>query len=165
LPRLREARVPGRTQLLTATGRLPLVLDGAHNPGGMEALAAWLRKAFPGARVLALFSLMRDKDAASVVRALRSFAAEIAFVPLERYPRALGFAELGTALASAGVAAAGIREFPLETAALDDLLRPSPGKPDLVVACGSLYLLGELIPRLVPWYPDLEPFRQFLGES
>lgn len=164
LPLLREARVPGRTQLLTATGRLPLVLDGAHNPGGMEALAAWLRRDFPGRRILALFSLMRDKDVPAVVRSLRTFAVEIGYVPLGKFPRALGYGELETALASEG-GAAGIREFPLEAMTLDSLLRPGPGKPDLVVACGSLYLLGELIPRLLEWYPGLEPFRQFAGES
>lgn len=164
LPHLREARVPGRTQLLTATGRLPLVLDGAHNPGGMDALAAWLRKDFPGRRILALFSLMRDKDLPAVVRSLGTFAAEVAFLPMTRFPRALGYGELQAVLGPGG-GGAGIREFPLETAALDDLLRTGAGKPDLVVACGSLYLLGELIPRLLPWYPGLEPFRQFAGES
>lgn len=170
-PRLREARVPGRTQLLDEPGRLPLLLDGAHNPGGMEALSAYIRRAFPGRRILALFSVMKDKDVAAVYRAVHGFAAEVLFVPLaKRFPRALTLPELEAALAETGAASpgdrAGLREFLLEAGALEDLLKPgAPHGADMVVVCGSLYLLGEVIPLLTAHYRGLHAFRQFEGEG
>ncbi len=164
-PYLRDARLPGRTQALVEPGRLPLILDGAHNPGGMEALAAYLRTAYPNHRVTALFSIMRDKDFLDVFRRVKGFADEILFVPLgQKFPRALAYGELSAALAPAE--REGLSEFPLSALALDGLTRAdgdSSGR--LLVACGSLYLLGELIPELLPCYGGLARFRQFAGES
>jgi dihydrofolate synthase/folylpolyglutamate synthase len=193
LPFLREARVPGRTQLLTAAGRLPVLLDGAHNPGGVEALARYVCGAYKdnkerrgqkgrsgagGAKVLALVSMMKDKDAAPMLRAIAGFAEEIRFVPLSgKFPRAATLPEMERALAGnpSGLAVPALAEFPLEAAALEALTRadapvpsgPSggPAGPDLVVVCGSLYLIGEIIPLLVPHYPGLAWFRQFEGEG
>lgn len=198
LPFLRESRVPGRTQLLAAAGRLPVLLDGAHNPGGIEALARHVRRTYKegrggkgGARVLALVSMMKDKDAAALVRTVATFAEEIRFAPLaEKFPRAMTLPELERALAEDPVGTApppAVGEFPLEAAALEALTRadaPAPSapsgpsgasghgdgpvagaRPDLVVVCGSLYLIGEIIPLLLPFYPGLAWFRQFEGES
>jgi hypothetical protein len=135
---------------------------------------------------------MRDKDAAAVYREVRRFARRIRFVPLDdRYPRALTLAELRALLAGEGGGdAAGVeraedstdaeegaraadlaalREFPRDAEeagrTLDALLREGGEGPDLVVVCGSLYLLGSLIPRLIPMYPGLAWFRQFEGEE
>lgn len=177
LPALRGSRLPGRTQPLSEPGLLPLILDGAHNPGGVEALSAYLRGAYPGRRILALFSVMKDKDVAAVYRAVAGFASAIRFVPLApKFPRALTLPELEAALAEGapeGVPLSVPAEFPLAAGALADLLRaparaagrPGGAGPDLVVVCGSLYLLGEIIPMLAPLYRGLAWFRQFRGES
>ena len=120
LPGLRGSRLPGRTQPLTEPGMLPLILDGAHNPGGVEALSAHLRRAHAGKRILALFAVMKDKDVAAVYRAVAGFASDIRFVPLaDKYPRALTLPELRAALAATGAEApdAGLPvpvEFPLD---------------------------------------------------
>ena len=53
---------------------------------------------------------------------------------------------------------------PLDAGALEALLRDGKGGFDLAVFCGSLYLLGEVIPMLLPHYRGLEWFRQFQGE-
>jgi dihydrofolate synthase/folylpolyglutamate synthase len=163
IPRLAAARVPGRTQLLESPGLPPILLDGAHNPEGIAALAAWLRRAWPGRRITALFAVMKDKDFAGLCRGVLGFAGGVRFVPLEaKYPRALAFAELEATLAPEERAR--IRPFPLEAGALAAWLREAgggEGGPDLIVACGSLYLLGELIPLLLPHYPGLDWFRRF----
>ncbi|MDQ3000343.1 MAG: hypothetical protein M3Y08_03645 [Fibrobacterota bacterium] len=170
VPALRASKVPGRTQLLEESGMLPLILDGAHNPGGMAALKAHLRLKFPDRRIVALFSVMRDKDFAAVFRSVKGFASDILFLSLEdRYPRALSYADLEAALSSEE--RKGLRPFPLEAVALENLLRipashaEGEAPYDLAVACGSLYLLGEVIPMLLPHYRGLERFRQFVGES
>jgi dihydrofolate synthase / folylpolyglutamate synthase len=163
IPVLAGSRVPGRTQLLEAPGMLPVLLDGAHNPGGMAALEAYLLRAYPGKRIAALFSVMRDKDVAGVYAGIRGFASRVFFLPLDgKFPRALPYAELAGALA----APEPIPELlPLEAGALEALLRDGKGGFDLAVFCGSLYLLGEVIPMLLPHYRGLEWFRQFQGEA
>jgi dihydrofolate synthase/folylpolyglutamate synthase len=179
-PALAAARVPGRTQLLEAPGMLPVMLDGAHNPGGIAALEAHLRRGFPGRRILALFSVMRDKDVTAVYRGIGGFASRVLFLPLDgKFPRALPFADLrhgleGAAATTDAPGHAGnpeLRPFPLEAAALERLLAAEgPGSAagegfDLAVICGSLYLLGEAIPMLWNRYPQLAWFRQFEGEG
>jgi dihydrofolate synthase/folylpolyglutamate synthase len=142
-----------------------VLLDGAHNPGGIEALAAHLARAHAGKRIRAVFAVMKDKDYAAVCRRVLSFAETLAFVPLEaKFPRALAFAELEAALAPAERAR--VEPLPLSPGALEAWIREAaaPGGPDLIVACGSLYLLGELIPRLLPLYPQLAWFERFADE-
>lgn len=166
IPALRAARMPGRTQLLEAGGLPPLLLDGAHNPGGIAALSDWLRTAWPGKRVLALFSVMKDKDYTAVCRSVLGFADAVRFIPLgAKFPRALSWPDLEAALSPEEKAR--VSPFDPRGGALERLLRESAaaGGPDLVVACGSLYLLGELIPALVPLYPGLGWFRRFAEEE
>lgn len=193
VPALEASRVPGRAQLLEAPGWAPVLLDGAHNPAGIEALGEYVRMAYPQDRITALFSVMRDKDFAAVYRGIRGFASRVLFLSLEgRFPRALSFAELSDALTPEE--REGLEPFPLEATALETLLRrpsatddgktppgaspagasppgASPAVPvsgmefDRAVVCGSLYLLGEVIPMLMPRYPQLAWFRQFEGET
>jgi folylpolyglutamate synthase/dihydropteroate synthase len=119
---------------------------------------------------------MKDKDVTAVYRGIGGFASRILFLPLDaKFPRALPFADLERALAeSAGPEHHGtlaLRPFPLEALALERLLAASgPGSAaeegfDLAVICGSLYLLGEVIPMLWNRYPQLAWFRQFQGEG
>jgi dihydrofolate synthase/folylpolyglutamate synthase len=62
-------RVPGRLQVV---GERPLtVLDGAHNPDGMAALVESLPDLRAGrGRLIAVVSILDDKDAAGMLRAL-----------------------------------------------------------------------------------------------
>jgi len=66
---LLRAHVQGRFQVLP--GRPAMVLDVAHNPQAAQALAATLRTHPCSGRTLAVFAMLRDKDAAGVAEALR----------------------------------------------------------------------------------------------
>jgi folylpolyglutamate synthase/dihydropteroate synthase len=137
IPFLRAAKLPGRTQLLEGMGMVPVLLDGAHNPGGMAALEAYVKSEFPGRKILAIFAVMRDKDFASVFQSV-----------------------LGLRVRTLGLTPEALQPW------IRKNLTPNADlKPDLVVVCGSLYLLGEVIPMLLPHYPDLAWFRQFAGEG
>ncbi len=176
LPFLRSAKLPGRTQLLEGTGMLPVLLDGAHNPGGMAALEAHIKRAFPGRRILALFAVMRDKDFSAVIESVLRFASEVRFVSLEaKYPRALRYSELVHAMEPSERIK--VQPIELKPETMRTLLSRNSGAnsdhpipletvlPDLVVVCGSLYLLGEVIPMLLPYYPGLGWFQQFAAEQ
>jgi dihydrofolate synthase / folylpolyglutamate synthase len=173
LPFLQNAKLPGRTQLLEETGRLPVLLDGAHNPSGMETLKNFLEQEYPNHRIVAIFSIMQDKDFTSVFRTVLGFASEVLFVSLEKkFPRALPYNELLKALTPKEQAR--VRPIKLEPQAIADLvenrqdalktLDAKDDLPTLIVVCGSLYLLGEVIPLLLPHYQQLEPFRVFVDE-
>jgi len=72
---LADARWPGRFEVLEKTP--PVIVDGAHNPDGMEALAECLERYFPQGNVTFVMGVMADKDyqamAAKVVPYARGF--------------------------------------------------------------------------------------------
>ncbi len=72
---LRRLRWPGRFEVLEGTPAL--VLDGAHNDGSAEALAAALRREFPRRGLRFVLGLMADKDARAVVRPLLPLARSV----------------------------------------------------------------------------------------
>ncbi len=60
---LAAAALPGREEVVC---RAPLtVLDGAHNPHGVAALAKTLRETLDGAPLTLLYGMLRDKDTAA----------------------------------------------------------------------------------------------------
>ncbi len=164
LPALRAARLSGRTQWLEGKNGgslLPLLLDGAHNPGGVEALGHYLRK--QGGRPRFFFAVMRDKDFAALYKQLRSLSDDIVYLDLAAtFPRALPFADLRAGLTEEE--REGLREAPISWEALAPLLLSGTGA-DYAVVCGSLYLLGEIIPTLLPHYRGLEEFGKMLEEE
>jgi len=127
-----------------------VLLDGAHNPAGAEALAGALDDlrpylagglASPPAAVTLVWASMRDKDAQAVVAALAASPVLVGAtimctaMPL---PRALAPAELA-GIWRATVPSATVVEVPDPAAALDRALATGTGP---VVVAGSLYLVG-----------------------
>ncbi|WP_217915563.1 bifunctional folylpolyglutamate synthase/dihydrofolate synthase [Miltoncostaea marina] len=75
-PALAAVRMPGRLEVLP--GAPPVLLDGAHNPAGMAALAGELPALLEGRRpVVAVTSVLADKDAAAMMGALAGVADEV----------------------------------------------------------------------------------------
>ena len=70
---LAEARWPGRFELLS---RNPLlIVDGAHNPNGVEALVETIRSYFPDQKINFVMGVMRDKDYHTMLRLIAPYAA------------------------------------------------------------------------------------------
>ena len=66
--RWRRVRSPGRLEIVA---RHPaVILDGAHNPAGAEALAATLREAFTWERLHLVISISANKDVSGIIRPL-----------------------------------------------------------------------------------------------
>jgi dihydrofolate synthase/folylpolyglutamate synthase len=137
---LESARWPGRLQLVP--GAPPLLLDGAHNAAGAEALAAHLAVR-SGPRPVLLFSAMGDKDVAGILGPLAPHVASV----VTTTPEVLRAAD------SAGLAAAA-RELGLPSAAEPqvarglDKARSLAGPGGLVLVAGSLYLVGAVLALL-----------------
>ncbi|HEV8120214.1 MAG TPA: folylpolyglutamate synthase/dihydrofolate synthase family protein [Candidatus Polarisedimenticolia bacterium] len=141
---LAEARWPGRLDLERRHGPhgpFELLLDGAHNPAGCRILADYLRRhqSRRPRRVL-LFAAMRDKPAPEMLRELGPVVDEVITTEIG-IARGTPADELGAAASAAGLKATVItdRDEALRTAAT------RAGSSGLVVACGSLYLVGALL--------------------
>jgi len=99
---LLQADNPGRFQVLP--GRPVVILDVAHNPQAARALAASLESMGRAGRTLAVFAMLKDKDIAGVVNALKSGIAHWYIAGLGG-ARGASAAELERALAGAAVSA------------------------------------------------------------
>lgn len=131
--------VPGRLQRVAEA---PLtVYDGAHNPSGMEALAAALPDAVGDRRLVAVVSVLDDKDATGMLRALLGHTAGVVFTR-SHHPRALPPATLGSLAAQLGGPAS---EIVAEPRAAIERARELAGPEGAVLATGSIYLVADLL--------------------
>jgi len=131
---LRNATWPGRFEILE---REPLtVLDGAHNPGAMAAVADTL-DADEYEDLHLVVGALTDKDHAGMADALPD--AERVTVCRPDAERAETTAVLAAAFADAG---ADVREAPSVEAAVDEALADAD-PDDAVLVTGSLYTVAE----------------------
>jgi len=133
---LARLRWPGRMEMISA--KPMFLLDVAHNPDGVRVLRAAMDFHFPGRQVILVFGALADKDVAGMAAQLAPLAKVViatrpqspraqeaeATASLFRnlVPRVLVEAEIPAALARA-------REF--------------AGAEDIVLVCGSFYLVGS----------------------
>lgn len=131
---LANARWPGRLEWIRADP--PVVLDGAHNPHGAEALAAALDEIAPRARTALVFGCARDKRARGLLRPLLRRAARVWTVAADD-PRAADPTRLAALARSLGAPA----EVAPSVAAAVEAARAS--NADLVLVAGSLRVVAE----------------------
>jgi dihydrofolate synthase / folylpolyglutamate synthase len=132
-----HVEVPGRMQVVSET---PLTIyDGAHNPSGMHALMEALDI---GERPLvAVVSILDDKDAAGMLRPLLGRAAGAVFTR-SRNPRALSPATLASLAEQLGGPPSEIVADPRAAVVRAQELA---GPGGAVLATGSIYLVADLL--------------------
>jgi dihydrofolate synthase/folylpolyglutamate synthase len=131
--------VPGRFEVVD---HAPVtVFDGAHNPGGMAALAEALGGFLEGRRLVACISILDDKDAAGMLRELLPLCSEV-ICTANANPRALTPATLQSLCRQLGGPPA--RTVPDPRRALDEA-RTDAGAGGVVVVTGSIYLIADLL--------------------
>ncbi len=134
---LKETRWEGRLEVLS---REPTVLlDGAHNPAGIAALCRTLRSDFHYRRLIVVFGVLSDKNAARMLPPLSRIAHRL-FLTEPDIGRALPSEDL-LSLAKRYHRRVVTIKSPRE--ALDEALK-SAGIDDLICITGSLYLVGEI---------------------
>ena len=135
-----QARWPGRLERVSA--KPEIILDGAHNPAGARALAAYIDRFYSGRRIRMIYGAMRDKAVEEVCGILFPRAHEIIATAPDQ-PRAL-YPEAILKIADHP----NIRIAP----SLEDALEMArAGAPDEVTfITGSLYLVGEALALLGP---------------
>jgi dihydrofolate synthase/folylpolyglutamate synthase len=132
------ATTPGRMEPLAT---LPLVLvDGAHNPDGVEVLVDSLEEEFPTTRWQVILGVMEDKKVEPMVRRLSSVAEGFVTTAVEA-GRAVPAADLADIVAA-------LTDLPVlaseEVGEALDMARAEAGPTGAVLVTGSLYLVGEV---------------------
>jgi dihydrofolate synthase/folylpolyglutamate synthase len=131
---------PGRLQRVAVPGG-EVVLDAAHNPAGASALAVYLAETWPG-KLPIVFGAMHDKDVRGMLAALLPCASRLV-VTAPRMRRAMPCAELAT------VARELAPDLRIDARALArDALATALESGRVVCACGSIFLVGELLDEL-----------------
>ena len=131
---LRSVVWPGRLQRVSDNPEV--ILDGAHNPSGAEALAEFIRRFYAGRRVTLIFAVMRDKAVEQIARILFPLASTvIATAP-----------HLDRAVKPEVIA--GLAHHPDVRVARDlDEAVEVAGEVDVLFISGSLFLVAEALGR------------------
>ena len=129
---LRDLHWPGRFEVIAPN----IVLDGAHNDGSAEALAATLRREFPRRKIRFVIGLMRDKDARAVIGRLRPLARSVDAV---RAPGPRGL-DPGAILRLARGVPGRAHD---DVAVAIDAARAAAGERDVICVTGSLSVVGR----------------------
>ena len=140
---------PGRMELMGEAPRI--LLDGAHNPAGGQALAEALQDV-PHEGLILVAGVMADKDAEGILAPLfpftsRAYAVSPALERAMPADRLAAFCRArGVACIDAGTVAEGL-----------DQAKKAAGPRDLILVCGSLFTVGEALAILQAG--RFEPFR------
>ena len=132
--------VPGRFQELA--GAPPTVLDGAHNPGGIAALAASLPAYLAGRPLTIVVSILDDKDAAAMLRELLPHAARLVLTT-NANPRSLPAGTLESLAHQLGAEDTEVEPDPIR--ALQLARARATDEHGVVLATGSIYLIADLL--------------------
>ena len=132
---LARTRWPGRLEVID---RHPIVLvDGAHNPAGLERSLAAVRTLARGRPLVIVFGAMKDKDLQSMLAQLRALDVPVTF-------SAIGWHRAAAPAHLAEVFGDGAETADSASGAIS-WARERAGANGIVLVCGSLYLVGEAI--------------------
>jgi dihydrofolate synthase/folylpolyglutamate synthase len=132
-----NTRWPGRLEVVRTNPTV--LLDGAHNPAGARALAAYLDTLSGNGRLFLVFGAMKDKDIAGILGPIlpRAHKVLVTRAPIERAADEKALAELARGqhadVTPVATPAAALRKA-LDLAAAGDT----------ILVTGSLILVGEV---------------------
>lgn len=131
---------PGRLE--TVSAQPEIILDGAHNPAGARALAAYIQRFYAGRHIWLVYGSMRDKAVEEITGILFPLAHEIV-VTAPHFGRALRPDAVREIWPAANVRATDTLAEAVE------LVRSQSGPHDAIFITGSLFVVGEARSLLV----------------
>jgi len=133
-----NTRWPGRLEVVRTNPTV--LLDGAHNPAGARALAAYLDTLGPEGKLYLVFGAMKDKDLLGMLAPLAPWVVGVVATQ-PAVARAAEPEELAAVAGALGLAVE-TRSGPREAL---ERARARVGPDGLVLVAGSLYLVGEVL--------------------
>jgi dihydrofolate synthase / folylpolyglutamate synthase len=145
---LAATRWLGRLQEIPGTPTL--LLDGAHNPAGVEVLVTSLERLYAGRPLRLVFGVFADKDAEPMMRRLFPLADRIVLTPLHS-PRSRDpetYRAFAQTLCPEVTVATSVAEAV-------SLASAGAGLNELVLVAGSLHLVGEALAAVEASFAEL----------
>jgi len=133
---IEKALWPGRLEWVKN-----VLIDGAHNPQGANALREYIEKYLAGRFIVLLTGMMQDKQVAACAEIFKSFADSVVTTNVN-WPRAVPAKELAGYYENAQ-AVEGVENALNQAIAL-------AGDTGVVVSAGSIYLAGDVRNLLLP---------------
>lgn len=133
-----------------------LILDVAHNPGGLHRTLSEVAWRYPDKAIWVIWGLSRDKDVGSCCKEVAGSAAKV-WCLQGNNERSLEAASLKEQLIAAGAQSAAVFAADSATAALEDLWRQPGVESAVVCVCGSFFHMAELR-RALQIPQELDPF-------
>lgn len=137
---LRIARNPGRFEIMQSNPYI--IIDGAHNPSGIDAVVSTFRQAFPSAKdekILLAFGCLSDKECDTMIEQISSEFADCRLVAVQvESERTFDCEKLRDRFADKGCSCIACHS----TEALLELCES--GDYELILILGSIYLIGSI---------------------
>ncbi len=137
---LQTVKWPGRFEL-KKFGKIPLMMDGAHNPGAIKILIKSLKQSVWGKMPCRLiFNTLQDKNALEMSQALqRGLKLKQVLVPKLGTPRSSDPAHIAELFAKNG----SVSVHSSVKSLWDSLRLSNFSKSEFILATGSFYVIGE----------------------
>ena len=160
---LKRARQPGRFEIISGSapaeddgsegclaggaggskdcdaGKPLVIIDGAHNEAGAQALQETMAQYFAGKKILLVAGILADKQIDSIVKFLTKITDHIIVTEPDN-PRKLAASELAKHIADVGVKS----EVLSDTEAAVWRAKELADGYDVILFAGSLYLIGDV---------------------
>lgn len=134
---MKQAKQPGRFEIISEQPYI--ILDGAHNEAGAEALKETVKACFPSKKILIVAGMLADKEIDKITDRLRAITD--LFVASEpNNPRKLPADQLAQLLKSKDADCSLAKDA--RTACRMALEHEA--QPEVIIFAGSLYLIGEV---------------------
>jgi dihydrofolate synthase/folylpolyglutamate synthase len=137
---LAKVHLAGRFQFID--GEIPVLLDVGHNPEAVTTLAEYLVAVYPGRRIHAVFSMMKDKDIASVLKVMNPVVYDWFFAPLIN-PRAATESVMREIFSQSSMSNVSFGHAGFSEAFV--AAKSQSGESDLLLVFGSFFLVSECL--------------------
>lgn len=134
---------PARFELLSKNP--VVILDGAHNPNGIEALKNAVSNFLDGKKITCVMGMLADKDIDSSIKLLDDVFESVYTVPVNN-PRAISSDKLAEKCKGYFK---NVTSFDSAEKAFDTAFDDAKKNGRAVLICGSLYLAGEIRPYIL----------------
>ena len=113
-----------------------VVLDGAHNPDGMIELKKVIEKGYKPEEVVAIVSILKDKDTKSMLKILKSVSSTLILTSLAENPRGVSGEEIYKQLSDT-------EGCTIENDLIKAYKKALSLNKKIILICGSFYLLSK----------------------
>lgn len=132
---LKKTNWPGRFEEVSKQPKI--ILDGAHNPEGIQSLKSTLRHHYPDSPIKMIFAGLENKNVEEMIQSLKEVTDELSLTSFS-FPKAASAKKL---LERAGVPVKATEED-WEKVLEIEMSQAGPG--DVIVITGSLYFISEV---------------------